>query len=70
MRFVDIQGRVEKFKQKREQAKEFIATQKERKVKKVVRQQQARRTLKEVLTDIKTNQSDTPEAKTVSPSKS
>jgi large subunit ribosomal protein L31 len=53
MKFVDVQGRVEKFQAKLKQAESYKKQNEQKKVKKVKRQQDASRSLKDVLTDLK-----------------
>ena len=67
MKFVDVQGRVEKFQAKQEKAKAFASTMKVKKVKKVIKSKQAARSLKDVLKEIKTTT--TKPAETKSPEK-
>lgn len=54
MKFVDVQGRVEKFQAKADQAKNYADIRKAKLAKKAKKQQEAARSLKEVLTAIKT----------------
>lgn len=54
MKFVDVQGRVEKFQAKADQAKNYADIRKAKLAKKAKKQQEAARSLKEVLSAIKT----------------
>lgn len=56
MRFVDVQGRVEKFQAKLKASKEYRKSTTTKKAVKQLRQKQAARSLKDVLTEMKQTQ--------------
>jgi large subunit ribosomal protein L31 len=67
MRFIDTQGRVERFQAKQKLSQELRLQQKSKKAKSSKKQQEAARSLKEVLNEMKANSGDNKTAPQSSP---